>query len=121
MWHTHLYQKKYREAEKIFSEIISKANEKQPREPALDKLKELALISLGKSKFEQKMYQGAIRNFTEAGEMKMERGDTAGFSKCENSKKIAQDKINEAIGVKAEVIEDNYIDPLLSVISDDEE
>ena len=50
-------------------------------------------MGLGKSKFEKKMYQGAIRNFAEAAEMKGARGDTAGQRKCQNTEEIVRAKI----------------------------
>jgi tetratricopeptide (TPR) repeat protein len=118
---THIYQNKFEEAEKVFLDIIEKANAKQPPEESLRKLKELALIGLGKSKFEQNMIPAGIRNFTEAGESKLERGDSAGFSKCKEMIELAKKKKAEVTGaVSAESVPDNYIDPLLAGSSEED-
>lgn len=119
---TQVYQGKYPEAEKVFNDIVEKANSKQPRDTTLDKLKEIALIGLAKSKIEQKKYQGAIRCFTEAGDMKADRGDTLGFNRCKESQKALQEIINKATGtVSIEESPDNYIDPLLAGSAEEDE
>jgi len=118
---THVSQQKYSEAEKVFNSLIEKADEKQPRDEAFDKLKEICLMGLGKMKFDQKMYPGAKRCFSEAAEMKMNRGDTAGYNKCNESLEITQKKMDEITGAnKTETAPDNYIDPLLAGTADDD-
>lgn len=120
---THVYQGKYADAEKVFNEIIEKANSKQPGDPALDKLKELALVGLAKSKIEQKKYKGAVKCFIEAGEMKAARGDTAGYSRCNESQRAVESIISEAIGDSGSVENepDNYIDPLLAGTAEEDQ
>jgi tetratricopeptide (TPR) repeat protein len=118
---TEVYQGKFEKAEKFFLGIIEKANEKQPPEEGLRKLKEAALIGLGKSKFEQNMIPAGIRYFTEAGESKLEKGDSAGYSKCKEMVDLAKKKKAEATGaVNTETEVDNYIDPLLAGTPDEE-
>lgn len=118
---TQVYQGKYEEAEKIFNDIIEKANAKQPPEEGLNKLKEQALIGLGKSKFEQNMIPAGIRNYTEAAELKLERGDSAGYSKCNEMIAVAKKKIAKVTGeTSTETKADNYIDPLLAGTGDED-
>lgn len=118
---TEVYQGKYEKAEKVFSDIIEKANAKQPPEEALRKLKEAALIGFGKSKFEQNMIPAGIRYYTEAGESKLEKGDSAGYSKCKEMVELAKKKKAEVTGVvNTETEVDNYIDPLLAGSSDED-
>ncbi len=119
---TQVYKGKYEESEKIFNDIIEKANAKQPPEPGLSKLKELALIGLGKSKFEQNMTPAGIRSYKEAGELKLDRGDSAGFSKCNEIIAMAKKKMAEVTGaVSTESQPDNYIDPLLAGTADEDQ
>ena len=119
---THLAMNRNEEAEKIFNEVLERAK-LTPKDEGLAKLKEVALVSLGKSKFAQNQISGAIRSFKEAAEQKMNRGDSAGASKLNKAIKVAQDKMNEATGANdTATAPDNFIDPLLDLDSggDDE-